>query len=117
MILAIERMAEGDPSTDVRRLKGSDELRLRVGEWRVRFKRDAAEARDRRLAGSAAGKGLQALKRCGGSCQGSGRVRGCLGFRVSRLATSGICFPSESICSASLSLRMICSGVRFRRFT
>lgn len=43
MILAIERMAEGDPSTDVRRLKGSDELRLRVGEWRVRFKRDAAK--------------------------------------------------------------------------
>jgi mRNA interferase RelE/StbE len=37
----IERLAENDPSTDVRRLKGSDELRLRVGDWRVRFRRDA----------------------------------------------------------------------------
>ena len=37
----IERLAEGDPSIDVRRLRGSDELRLRVGDWRVRFRRDA----------------------------------------------------------------------------
>jgi mRNA interferase RelE/StbE len=37
----IERLAEGDPSADVRKLKGSDELRLRVGDWRVRFERDA----------------------------------------------------------------------------
>ena len=36
----IERLAEGDPSADVRKLKGSDELRLRVGDWRVRFERD-----------------------------------------------------------------------------
>jgi mRNA interferase RelE/StbE len=36
----IERLAEGDPSSDVRKLKGSDELRLRVGDWRVRFERD-----------------------------------------------------------------------------
>ncbi len=41
VILAIERMADDDPRADVRRLTGSDELRLRVGEWRVRFKRDA----------------------------------------------------------------------------
>ena len=39
----IERLAGGDPSTDVRRLKGSDELRMRVGNWRVRFERDAAK--------------------------------------------------------------------------
>jgi mRNA interferase RelE/StbE len=38
----IERLADDDdPSTDVRKLKGSDELRLRVGDWRVRFERDA----------------------------------------------------------------------------
>ncbi len=39
----IERLADDDPSTDVRKLKGSDELRLRVGDWRVRFERDAAK--------------------------------------------------------------------------
>lgn len=32
----IERLADDDSSTDVRKLKGSDELRLRVGDWRVR---------------------------------------------------------------------------------
>lgn len=36
----IERLADDDPSADVRKLKGSDELRLRVGDWRVRFERD-----------------------------------------------------------------------------
>ena len=42
IVLAIERLAADDPRADVRRLKGSDELRLRVGEWRVRFRRDDA---------------------------------------------------------------------------
>lgn len=37
----IGRLADNDPSSDLRKLKGSDELRLRVGEWRVRFRRDA----------------------------------------------------------------------------
>jgi mRNA interferase RelE/StbE len=37
----IERLADDEhSSSDVRKLKGSDELRLRVGDWRVRFKRD-----------------------------------------------------------------------------
>ena len=40
-MLGIERLAKDDPSTDVRKLKDSDELRLRVGDWRVRFERDA----------------------------------------------------------------------------
>jgi mRNA interferase RelE/StbE len=42
VVLAIERLADDDPSTDVRKLRGSDELRLRVGDWRVRFERDAS---------------------------------------------------------------------------
>jgi len=39
----IDRLAEGDPSADVRKLKGSDEMRLRVGDQRVRFERDDAK--------------------------------------------------------------------------
>lgn len=43
VIVAIERLAEEDPRSDVRRLSGSDEYRLRVGEWRVRFGRDEVQ--------------------------------------------------------------------------
>jgi mRNA interferase RelE/StbE len=41
VLLAIERAAGNDPRTDIRKLAGSDELRLRVGDWRVRFRREA----------------------------------------------------------------------------
>lgn len=37
---ALERVLAEDPSVGVRRLKGNDEERLRIGDWRVRFKRD-----------------------------------------------------------------------------
>jgi len=37
----IDRLAARDPSLDVRRLTGTKELRVRVGDWRVRFTRDA----------------------------------------------------------------------------
>jgi mRNA interferase RelE/StbE len=43
MILAIERLADDDPRSDIRKLSGADEYRLRVGGWRVRFKRDEAK--------------------------------------------------------------------------
>lgn len=43
VIATLERLAANDPSVDVRTLTGSDELRLRVGDWRVRFVRDTAE--------------------------------------------------------------------------
>ncbi len=39
----IEGLTDDDASSDVRKLKGSDELRLRVSDWRVRFRRDAAK--------------------------------------------------------------------------
>jgi mRNA interferase RelE/StbE len=37
----IERLAVDDPRADVRKMAGSDELRLRVGDWRVRFECDS----------------------------------------------------------------------------
>jgi mRNA interferase RelE/StbE len=40
VITALERLADNDPRTDVRKLAGTGELRLRVGDWRVRFRRD-----------------------------------------------------------------------------
>ncbi|MGH2858327.1 MAG: type II toxin-antitoxin system RelE family toxin [Solirubrobacteraceae bacterium] len=40
---AIERLAADDPRADTRKLTGSDELRLRVGDWRVRFRRDPGQ--------------------------------------------------------------------------
>jgi mRNA-degrading endonuclease RelE of RelBE toxin-antitoxin system len=40
--VAIERVVANDPRADIRKLAGSDEYRLRVGDWRVRFRRDAA---------------------------------------------------------------------------
>ena len=42
VLTAIERLLDQDPSLDVRRLTGTDEERIRVGDWRVRFGRDTA---------------------------------------------------------------------------
>jgi mRNA interferase RelE/StbE len=36
----IERLAADDPRADVRKMAGSEEQRLRVGDWRVRFECD-----------------------------------------------------------------------------
>ena len=43
VIAALDRLLERDPSVDVRRLRGSDEWRLRVGDWRVRLRLDFDE--------------------------------------------------------------------------
>ncbi|MGO9955967.1 MAG: type II toxin-antitoxin system RelE family toxin [Solirubrobacteraceae bacterium] len=43
VILALERLAANDPRADVRQLTGADEQRLRVGDWRVRLRRDTDE--------------------------------------------------------------------------
>ncbi len=44
ILRAIERLAEGAELTgDVKRLQGSHEYRLRVGDWRVRFERDGQQ--------------------------------------------------------------------------
>jgi mRNA interferase RelE/StbE len=40
VLSSIDRVAARDPTLDVRRLTGSSELRVRVGNWRVRFTRD-----------------------------------------------------------------------------
>jgi mRNA interferase RelE/StbE len=41
ILSAIERLAQSAELTgDVKRLRGSDEYRLRVGDWRVRFERE-----------------------------------------------------------------------------
>jgi mRNA interferase RelE/StbE len=40
VIAALDRLLERDPSVDLRRLRGSDEWRLRVGDWRVRLQLD-----------------------------------------------------------------------------
>jgi mRNA interferase RelE/StbE len=40
VIAALDRLLDQDPSLDLRRLKGSDEWRLRVGDWRVRLQLD-----------------------------------------------------------------------------
>jgi mRNA-degrading endonuclease RelE of RelBE toxin-antitoxin system len=42
VISAIERLAADDPRLDVRKLTGTSEQRLRVGDWRVRFVRDSS---------------------------------------------------------------------------
>lgn len=42
VILAIGRLSADDPRSDIRKLSGAGEYRLRVGEWRVRFDRDEA---------------------------------------------------------------------------
>lgn len=41
VLAAIDRVLARDPSLDVRRLTGSPEQRIRVGDWRVRFTSDA----------------------------------------------------------------------------
>jgi len=43
VIVAIGRLAGDDPRSDVRKLRGSAEYRLRVGEWRVRFSQNEVE--------------------------------------------------------------------------
>jgi mRNA interferase RelE/StbE len=40
VVAALERLRERDSSLDLRRLRGSDEWRLRVGDWRVRLALD-----------------------------------------------------------------------------
>jgi mRNA interferase RelE/StbE len=40
VVAALERLVAHDPSLDLRRLQGSDEWRLRVGDWRVRLRLD-----------------------------------------------------------------------------
>lgn len=40
VILALDGLAANDPRSDLRKLSGTDEYRLRVGEWRVRLDRD-----------------------------------------------------------------------------
>lgn len=40
VVEALDRVLARDPSVDLRRLKGSDEWRLRVGNWRVRLRLD-----------------------------------------------------------------------------
>ena len=40
VLAALDRLLDRDPSLDLRRLRGSDEWRLRVGDWRVRFELD-----------------------------------------------------------------------------
>lgn len=44
IIAAVERLAETGHG-DVKRLRGSEEYRLRVGQWRVRFALEAEEAK------------------------------------------------------------------------
>ena len=39
-LVEVGRLQARDPSVDVRRLKGSDEWRLRVGDWRLRLRLD-----------------------------------------------------------------------------
>jgi mRNA interferase RelE/StbE len=38
---ALDRLTDDPPTGDVLKLVNADEWRLRVGDWRVRFKRDA----------------------------------------------------------------------------
>jgi mRNA interferase RelE/StbE len=40
VIAALDRLLDRDPSLDLRRLQGSDEWRLRVGDWRARLQLD-----------------------------------------------------------------------------
>jgi mRNA interferase RelE/StbE len=40
IIAALDRLPDRGPSLDLRRLQGSDEWRLRVGDWRVRLELD-----------------------------------------------------------------------------
>lgn len=42
VLAAIQGLIADPPQGDIKRLTGSDELRLRVGDYRVRFTRDPA---------------------------------------------------------------------------
>ena len=42
VLAAIDRLLDQDPTLDIRRLTGTSEGRIRVGDWRVRFERDTA---------------------------------------------------------------------------
>jgi mRNA interferase RelE/StbE len=42
VLAAIDRLLDQDPTLDVRRLTGTSEGRIRVGDWRVLFDRDTA---------------------------------------------------------------------------
>lgn len=42
VLTAIQGLIADPPQGDIKHLAGSDELRLRVGDWRVRFTRDPA---------------------------------------------------------------------------
>lgn len=42
VVLAIERLSEGDRRSDIKKLSGTNEYRLRAGEWRVRFQHNIA---------------------------------------------------------------------------
>lgn len=42
VIEALDRLLALDPSLDLRRLQGSDEWRIRVGDWRIRLQLDFA---------------------------------------------------------------------------
>jgi mRNA interferase RelE/StbE len=37
---ALDRLTTNDPTIEERKLRGLDEWRIRVGDWRVRFTRD-----------------------------------------------------------------------------
>jgi mRNA interferase RelE/StbE len=40
VVAALEQLAADDSTVDERKLKGLDEWRIRVGDWRIRFTRD-----------------------------------------------------------------------------
>ena len=40
VLVAIDRLVADDQNLDVRRLANSEQFRLRVGDWRLRFTRD-----------------------------------------------------------------------------
>jgi mRNA interferase RelE/StbE len=42
VLMALDRLVAGDGPLDVRRLTGSEQYRLRVGDWRVIFDNDPA---------------------------------------------------------------------------
>ena len=42
VFVALERLADDDPSLDVLKLRGQETWRMRVGDWRVLFERDEA---------------------------------------------------------------------------
>ncbi len=43
VLAALDRLLRNDASLDVRRMSGSPEQRVRVGDWRIRFTRDAQQ--------------------------------------------------------------------------